>query len=870
MHGERADSEREEREEGQSDPIVVLAEGEAVLHREEDVAVEEMERVVERLVEIPPQSPGNEIGVSGVRAVIAHVENPRPRHDHGQAEKREAHERFAPEHAGAEPGLGGHGPDDIGADPAAYAPPIRMSATAASRRKEGLVLEVGDLLALLYTLVLVRQAFWLVPETLAWFASIGVAALLAFLRLRARRPRAPLPAAFWLGTAAPLALFWAPHVVHPDIGFDNLNYHILHGERALRGLLAIPGDFYPSYFPFLNPAPDMLAALLRTILGYRLGTIGSCLVLVWTGAILFRALESVIGSRVLRALAVLWIVCSEGILWEVGSYTVDLFGLPLLLEAAVLALPRDENAQDLVDDLPLVGLLLGTAVAFKLTNLVFAAAIGLVVLGRLLFVPSTLRKPRRATLSWALAAVAFLLPIAPHALLLWWTTRNPVFPHFNALFRSPLFPPFNIRDSRFGPTSPLQAFFWPLVSFLHPERLSELALASGRLALGFLGAIAALAVRPRDLRLRGLSLIVILGSILWSFGSGIHRYGLFAELAGGLVLVLLSARILAAAAGGSPAVRLLAWLPVAALGAQSLVVLKDVMRSDWRGRPTVFHEPLADWNDMRRIGLDRDLGRDLPAELRDALPKFAGWVDAAPRTSGLMAFLAPRLPQIGLRVSSYFDVPFTQERFDEALRAVKGREVASLAFAGDLESARKLLRRRGFLIRRESRNGLPFFSSSTRFDVVLLELDAPSPALPGREAHVLSARELILRRPPKMPEGRREDIGLSGSIDEPAEDAVVRGVLVVRGWARAPGEDLAVSVALDSVERASDGFRRTARPDVAAAVPGLGSCATAGYEARVVLRPEDAGAHELTVVFRARDGRERHYPSRRIVVLAGP
>ena len=751
-----------------------------------------------------------------------------------------------------------------------------MPATPASRReKVGGVrsrLEAGDLLAFLYALVLVRQAFWLVPETIAWVASIGVSALLGFLRLRARRTRPPLPAAFWLGTAAPLGLLWALRAAYPDVGFDNLNYHILHGERALRGLLAIPGDFYPYYFPFLNPAPDMLSALLRAILGYRLGTIGSYLVLVWTGAILFRALARGIASRVVCALAALWIVCSEGVLWEVGNYMVDLYGLPLLLEAALLVLPGEEEARDLLDDLPLVGLLLGSAVAFKLTNLVFAAAIGVVLLGRLLVSPSPRRDPRRSALSWGLAAVAFLLPTAPHALLLWWTTGSPVFPHFNALFRSPLFPPIDIGDDRFGPTSRLQAFVWPIVSALHPERLSEMGLTSGRLALGFLGAVAALLVRTRDRRLPGLAVIVTLGSILWSFGSGNHRYGLFAELAGGLILVLLTARGIAAASGGGRALRLLSWFPVAVLGAQSFVVLRYVARSDWSFRPTVFHEPRTAWKELRRVGFDRDLKRELPAELRDALPTFAGWVDAAPKTSGLMALLAPRLPMIGLTVGTYFDLPANQARFDEALRALRGHPLACLAFDADLDFTKKGLTRRGFVVRRESRYELPFFSSSTRFDIVVLELEPPPP-LPvpaGREARVLSARELVLRRPPTSPDGRREDVGLLGSIDDPAEGAEIRGTLVVRGWARVPGQDLTVNVVLDGVERTSDGFRRTARLDVAAAVPGLGSCATAGYEARVVLGPEDAGAHELAVVFRSRDGRVRHYPGRRIRVLAGP
>jgi hypothetical protein len=732
-------------------------------------------------------------------------------------------------------------------------------------------LEAGDLLAFLYALVLVRQAFWLVPETIALVASIGVAALLGFLRLRARRSRPPLPAAFWLGTAAPLGLFWALHLAYPDVGFDNLNYHILHGERALRGLLAIPGDFYPHYFPSLNPAPDMLSALLRAILGYRLGTIGSCLVAVWTGAILFRALERAIDSRVVCALAALWIVCSEGILWEVGNYMVDLYGLPLLLEAALLVLPGEEEPRDSLEELPLIGLLLGSAVAFKLTNLVFAAAIGVVFLGRLFVVPSPRRDPRRAALSWVLAAVAFLLPLAPHTLLLWWTTGSPVFPHYNALFRSALFPPFNIRDGRFGPTSRLQTVVWPVVSVLHPERLSELGITSGRLALGFLGSVAALLIRPRDRRLPGLAIIVILGSILWSFGSGNHRYGLFAELAGGLVLVLLAARGIAAASGGGRALRLLAWFPVALLGAQSVLVLRDVARSDWSGRPTAFYEPRTAWKEFRRLGSDRDLKRELPAELRNALPSFAGWVDAAPKTNGLMALLAPRLPTIGLS-APYFEMPANLARFDEALRALKGRTLVGLTYEEDLELTRKELTRNGFLIRRESRYEVPFFSNFTRLDIVVLELEAPPPlpVPPGREPRVLSARELVLRRPPASTSGWREDPSLLGSIDGPAEGAEVRGTLLVRGWARVPEQDLTVQVLLDGVERMPAELRRTSRLDVEAAVPGLGSCATAGYEARVVLGPEDAGARYLAVVFRSRDGSERHYPGRRIMVLAGP
>jgi hypothetical protein len=364
---------------------------------------------------------------------------------------------------------------------------------------------------------------------------------------------------------------------------------------------------------------------------------------------------------------------------------------------------------------------------------------------------------------------------------------------------------------------------------------------------------------------------VILGSILWSFGSGNHRYGLFAELAGGLVLVLLAARGIAAASGGGRALRLLVWFPVALLGAQSVLVLRDVARSDWSGRPTAFYEPRTAWKEFRRLGSDRDLKRELPAELRNALPSFAGWVDAAPKTNGLMALLAPRLPTIGLS-APYFETPANLARFDEALRALKGRTLVGLTYEEDLELTRKELTRNGFLIRRESRYEVPFFSNFTRLDIVVLELEAPPPlpVPPGREPRVLSARELVLRRPSASTSGWREDPSLLGSIDGPVEGAEVRGTLLVSGWARVPEQDLTVQVLLDGVERMPAELRRTSRLDVEAAVPGLGSCATAGYEARVVLGPEDAGARYLAVVFRSRDGSERHYPGRRIMVLAGP
>jgi len=116
----------------------------------------------------------------------------------------------------------------------------------------------------------------------------------------------------------------------------------------------------------------------------------------------------------------------------------------------------------------------------------------------------------------------------------------------------------------------------------------------------------------------------------------------------------------------------------------------------------------------------------------------------------------------------------------------------------------------------------------------------------------------------------REDATLTGSIDVPAEGATVRGDLRVSGWARVPGGTLGVTVLLDGESRAPATERRVTRPDVCKVVRRLGTdCSTAGYEATFPFTPGDEGPHEIVAIFRAKDGRERHYPPRKFTWLAG-
>ncbi|MDQ1729759.1 MAG: hypothetical protein QOD33_1884 [Pyrinomonadaceae bacterium] len=594
----------------------------------------------------------------------------------------------------------------------------------------------GDALLFLYFAVLAREYFWWVTNNnyAAWTASVVLAACALWLYLTAKDPteenEAGLP--FWLIGVLPLVFIYTLRVAFPDVSFDVLNYRLLHAERGLRGFLYLPGEFFPTPAPY-NPAPDMVTGIFRHALGYRLGTIVNLLALIWTARIADKLLRPFWRNAWVRATGVLLVVMAEHLLFEINNYMVDLLAVPLLLAATHLTLQlgaREDTASAGARDLNegpgstqrrrviTVALLLGMSVAFKLTNAGIALPLVLLCAYRVLFDDG---KPAAKQLAWTtvLCAAAFLLPLAPFSVYLYRTTGSAVFPIFNGVFKSAYWPLSNTWDPRWGGVGYAQKLAWPILITFKPERLSELAVYSGRISFGFVAAFAGLIFCRRDARLRALCFIVVLGAMLWSASTGYIRYAFYLEVLAAIVVLALASRLWANAPRSRSRITAVALLWLGLL-LQACFAGYYVSQNEWGGRPTIFTQPGPFKTEAHLLLRDRSLRRFLNADTREKFDAVEVWIVSSMKTASVEALLQPAAPMIGINTGEYFLAPAARTEFDEALARVSGKRIFTLAFPEDLTAALATLRSHGLSARESVPVEIPFFAPQGKIKMFLI------------------------------------------------------------------------------------------------------------------------------------------------------
>nr|MDQ3746351.1 hypothetical protein [Acidobacteriota bacterium] len=444
--------------------------------------------------------------------------------------------------------------------------------------------EFGDALFVFYFVVLVRQWFWGLENAAAWSLTVPLAVAFWYFYVATKEPMAERPAAsFWLIVGLPLLFVYALRAPFPDASFDVWSLRLFHGERALRGFIYLPGEFFPTSAPF-NPTPDMLTGLFRHMLGYRLGTIVNLFALVWAGTVLDKLLRPFVRGARLRALCVLLALFTEHALFEINNYMPDLLALPLMLEATRLVLDmrnrkgggadestdadesggadelkrgvrtRDADESKGADELKRrrrvvvrVAFLVGASVALKLSNGAVCAPLVAVCAWRAARVRPL--KLKALALDTLLSAAVFVAPLVPFSVWVYRLTGSPVFPIYNGYFRSPFYPASNGWDGRWGGFGAREILPWPVLIFFEPERTAELGVYTGRLSVAFVVAIICLLLARRvGAGTRVLAFVIVLGSLLWSLTMGYIRYGLYLEVLAGVLLVTLAARLFGAGA----------------------------------------------------------------------------------------------------------------------------------------------------------------------------------------------------------------------------------------------------------------------------------------------------------------------------------
>jgi hypothetical protein len=515
--------------------------------------------------------------------------------------------------------------------------------------------EFGDALLLVYLIAIVRQWFWTVPSTLAWSLTLPVATVCWLIYIYTKEPTTKIPQVwFWLIVGLPLLFAYLLRAPFPDTSFDVWSLRLFHGERGLNGFLYRPDEFFPTAAPF-NPTPDMITGIFRHLLGYRLGTTVNLLALLWTARIVYKLLPGWISDNVVRAIATLLIVFTEHPLFEINNYMPDLLALPVLLEATWLTV-QDANVTR--RRVVRVAFLISIAITIKLSNGAVAMPIVLIWIWRSFKTLSL----KELILTSLISVLVFVAPLLVFSVWVYKLTGSPIFPLYNGVFRSPLYPAINGWDNRWGGYGAVEILLWPILMFFHPERTAEIVAYSGRLSIGFVLAILCLFLPKVRSSTRQIAFIIVLGTLLWSVTMGYIRYGLLLELLSGVLVVIAAAELLSAS-NRSVWRTALGFVLGGLLIVQSIMSIRFLLRQEWSMRPTVFDDSNAYFRQWKNVWSDRSVTRFLPEKERQRFDNVDVWIVSGTKTPGLMALLNDRATFMGVRWAGLFLAPENQRIF---------------------------------------------------------------------------------------------------------------------------------------------------------------------------------------------------------------
>lgn len=355
----------------------------------------------------------------------------------------------------------------------------------------------------------------------------------------------------WLFSAA-TALFALVFVYlrGQDKNWDLLNYHYFSGYSLLHGNYV--HDLAPTgLVSFLNPLPNILAFLALSQLAFPASAWAIALVQLLSLPLLVLIARQIgrdlgfssVGVGELLALA----LCLLAPLWwsELGTSFADASTTPIVLAGLYFGLRSVAQREKTLYALLLSGVFFGLAAGLKLTNAPFAIGFFAALLG------VSIRYPWRHLLRLLLLlsggmVIGFLLTA-------WWNIflfekwGSPLYPLYNAWFKSPYADPVNFREAVWHFKSLADFGRYLLATVSGTARTAEIPFADARLFIFFALAVAVLATRKNFSRLGSVVISFLLFFVvcffLWALVFAYQRYLIPVEVLFGFSIWILLSRL---------------------------------------------------------------------------------------------------------------------------------------------------------------------------------------------------------------------------------------------------------------------------------------------------------------------------------------
>ncbi|HYD18994.1 MAG TPA: hypothetical protein VEF76_10995 [Patescibacteria group bacterium] len=385
-----------------------------------------------------------------------------------------------------------------------------------------------------------------------------------------------------------------------DASWDTRNYHIYNAWAFLSGRYAAGLDIMPSQGQFFfNPLLDVPFYLLATLLPVKWAYfILGCLQGLNIPLVFMIAHATLAGgngprkSFICAGLALLGACSGMGIALIGANFNDNLTSLGILLTALLVVRNIDEvfelQPRESATRAALYGLPAGLALGLKLTCLPFCLGI---CVAALVLTPDW-RKCLPIAISLGLGITAgFVITYGHWGYFLWREYGSPMFPFFNAVFRSPLLPPGFFLD--YATPRDISLFFFPFHFALDPLLVNEILWSDLRvpilyallilLPIWYFVSGRKTAPDPLVDRLPARFLLLTAGVAYygWLFTQTIYRYLQPLDLLAPLMIV--------AAIGMMPARHS---LRLGLTSATLLIILCSIRPGDW-GRHKGFHDSFA-------------------------------------------------------------------------------------------------------------------------------------------------------------------------------------------------------------------------------------------------------------------------------------